>query len=290
MDNNELKERFIDEKTGIEYIRKGDYYFPNLVDSASVKANELSKYGKLRLKYLLEHKKVDYTILWVENKLRSHLLEIDKTANKRFNLLMKQFTALQEMRNTKKQFFKTTGIQCFHGVQSFVKGEVTQEQAHEIGIKLAEELWGNKFQVIVSTHLNTDNLHNHFVLNYVSFLDGKRFCNTKKDYATMRKASDKLCEEYGLSVLKQEEKYNKYTTSSLYKELMKDSIDYAIANAKDYNEFIKILQDLDYIVTDKNNTLSIRQELCKRNTRIERQFGNSYSKESIYKRILETQP
>ncbi len=290
MDNNELKERFIDEKTGIEYIRKGDYYFPNLVDSASVKANELSKYGKLRLKYLLEHKKVDYTILWVENKLRSHLLEIDKTANKRFNLLMKQFTALQEMRNTKKQFFKTTGIQCFHGVQSFVKGEVTQEQAHEIGIKLAEELWGNKFQVIVSTHLNTDNLHNHFVLNYVSFLDGKRFCNTKKDYATMRKASDKLCEEYGLSVLKQEEKYNKYTTSSLYKELMKDSIDYAIANAKDYNEFIKILQDLDYIVTDKNNTLSIRQEPCKRNTRIERQFGNSYSKESIYKRILETQP
>lgn len=91
MDNNELKERFIDEKTGIEYIRKGDYYFPNLVDSASVKANELGKYGKLRLKYLLEHKKVDYTILWIENKLRSHLLEIDKTANERFNLLMKQF-------------------------------------------------------------------------------------------------------------------------------------------------------------------------------------------------------
>ncbi len=199
-------------------------------------------------------------------------------------------TAMQEMRNTKKQFFKATGIQCFHGVQSFVKGEVTPEQAHEIGIKLAEELWGDKFQVVVSTHLNTNNLHNHFVLNSVSFLDGKRFCNTKKDYATMRKASDKLCEEYGLSILKQEEKYNKYATSSLYKELMKDSIDYAIANAKDYNGFIKILEDLDYIVTDKNNTLSIRREPYKRNTRIERQFGNNYSKESIYKRILETQP
>lgn len=199
-------------------------------------------------------------------------------------------TALQEMRNTKKQFFKATGIQCFHGVQSFVKGEVTPEQAHEIGIKLAEELWGDRFQVVVSTHLNTDNLHNHFVLNSVSFLDGKRFCNTKKDYANMRKASDKLCEEYGLSVLKQEEKYNKYATSSLYKEIMKDSIDYAIANAKDYNEFIKILQDLDYIVTDKNGILSIRREPYKRNTRIERQFGKKYSKENIYKRILETQP
>ena len=199
-------------------------------------------------------------------------------------------TATCEMRNTKKQFFKTTGIQCFHGVQSFVKGEVTPEQAHEIGMKLAEELWGDRFQIVVSTHLNTDNLHNHFVLNSVSFLDGKRFCNTKKDYATLRKASDKLCEEYGLSVLEQEEKYNKYATSSLYKELMKDSIDYAIANAKDYNEFIKILQDLDYIVTNKNETLSIRREPYKRNTRIERQFGEKYSKENIYKRILETQP
>ena len=91
MEDKELKERFIDEKTGIEYIRKGDYYFPNLVDSASVNLNELGKYGKLRLKYLLDHKKVEYTILWNENKLKSHLLEIDKTANERFSLLMKQF-------------------------------------------------------------------------------------------------------------------------------------------------------------------------------------------------------
>ena len=64
MKNDELKERFIDKKTGIEYIRKGDYYFPNLTDSASVKAVELGKYGKLRLKYLLEHKKTEYTCLW----------------------------------------------------------------------------------------------------------------------------------------------------------------------------------------------------------------------------------
>lgn len=199
-------------------------------------------------------------------------------------------TSYQEMINIKKQFFKTDGIQCFHAVQSFVKGEITPEQAHEIGMKLAQRLWGDKFQVIVTTHLNTDNLHNHFVLNSVSFLDGKRFCNTKKDYAIMRKTSDRLCEEYGLNVLSQEEKYNKYATSSLYKELMKDSIDYAIENAKDYNEFIKILQDLGYVITDKSGTLSIRRDPYKRNTRIERQFGSKYSKENIYKRILETQP
>lgn len=92
MEDKELKERFIDEKTGIEYVRNGDYYLPNLIDTASVKASELGKYGKLRLKYLLENKKTEYTCLWLENKLRSHLMDIDKTANKRFNLLMKQFS------------------------------------------------------------------------------------------------------------------------------------------------------------------------------------------------------
>ncbi len=198
-------------------------------------------------------------------------------------------TAFYEMKNVKKQFFKTEGIECFHGIQSFVKDEVTPEQAHEIGVKLANELWGEKFQVIVSTHLNTDNIHNHFVINSVSFIDGKRFYNTKRDYALMRKTSDRLCKEYVVTVLKQEEKYNKYSTSNLYKELMRDSIDYAIASSKDYDEFIQILKDLDYIITDRNNALSIRREPYKRNTRIERQFGKNYSKENIYKRILETQ-
>lgn len=198
-------------------------------------------------------------------------------------------TAFYEMKNVKKQFFKTEGIECFHGIQSFVKDEVTPEQAHEIGVKLANELWGEKFQVIVSTHLNTDNIHNHFVINSVSFIDGKRFYNTKRDYALMRKTSDRLCKEYVVTVLKQEEKYNKYSTSNLYKELMRNSIDYAIASSKDYDEFIQILKDLDYIITDRNNALSIRREPYKRNTRIERQFGKNYSKENIYKRILETQ-
>jgi len=108
MEDKELKERFIDEKTGIEYIRKSDYYYPNLVDTASVNPNELGKYGKLRLKYLLAHKKAEYTCLWVENKLRSHLLEIDKTANERFNLLMKQFA---EQENITEELKATNQIE-----------------------------------------------------------------------------------------------------------------------------------------------------------------------------------
>ena len=226
------------------------------------------------------------------DRLINYAINGEKTENKLYvsGINCMPDTAFYEMQNVKKQFFKTKGIECFHGYQSFVTGEVTPEQAHKIGVELAKQVWGDKFQVIVSTHLNTDNIHNHFVLNSVSFVDGKRFCNTKKDYALMRITSDKLCEEYGLSVLKKEDKYNKYATSSLYKELMKDSIDYAIANARDFDEFIKILQDLDYIVTERNDTLSIRREPYKRNTRIERQFGNEYSKENIFKRILETQP
>ena len=199
-------------------------------------------------------------------------------------------TAYREMTNTKKQFFKTKGIECFHGYQSFDAYEVSANDAHEIGVKLAEELWGDRYQVIVTTHLNTAHVHNHFVLNSVSFVDGKRFCNTKKDYAMMRKISDKLCYEYGLSVLKQEEKYDKFATSSIYKELMKDSIDYAIRNSKDYEEFKVTLARLDYIVTERNGNLSIRREPYKRNTRIERQFGKEYSIQNIQKRILETQP
>lgn len=197
--------------------------------------------------------------------------------------------AYQEMINTKMQFLKTDGIKCFHAYQSFAEGEVSPETAHEIGIKLAKQIWGDKFQVIVATHINTDNIHNHFVLNSISFVDGKRFCNTKRDYALMRTTSDNLCREYGLSILKEEKIYNKYVAGALYKTLMKDSIDYAISQAKNYNDFLRIITELDYIVTDNGNSLSIRKEPYKRNSRIERQFGKQYSKENIFKRIIETQ-
>lgn len=118
MENEELKERFIDEKAGIEYIRKGDYYFPNLVDSASIKKSELGKYGKLRLKYLLEHKKVEYTCLWLENKLRNHLLELDKIVNKRFNLLMKQFTEQENITEELKATNQMEWVRCMNNIKN----------------------------------------------------------------------------------------------------------------------------------------------------------------------------
>ncbi len=93
------------------------------------------------------------------------------------------------------------GRVCYHGYQSFKEGEVTAQQAHEIGVKLAEQLWGDRFQVVVATHLNTGHYHNHFLLNAISFADGLKFVNRKSDYRKMREVSDALCQEYGLSVI-----------------------------------------------------------------------------------------
>ena len=92
-----MKKRFKYKKTGIEYIKHGDYYLPNLIDTASVNSSELGKYGRMRLNYLKEHKYSEYIILWSENKLREHLKDIDKTANSRFDLLMKQFAEREKI-------------------------------------------------------------------------------------------------------------------------------------------------------------------------------------------------
>ena len=111
-------------------------------------------------------------------------------------------TARAEMLAVKKRYGKDEGIMAFHGYQSFAPGECTPDLAHEIGVKLAEELWGDRFQVLVATHLDkAHHLHNHFVVNSVSFTDGLRYHRTNQDYRDMRRVSDRLCREYQLSVI-----------------------------------------------------------------------------------------
>ena len=111
-------------------------------------------------------------------------------------------TARDEMQAVKRRFGKEDGVIAYHGYQSFAPGEADPKTAHEIGIRLAKELWGEKYQVVVATHLDKENhLHNHFVVNTVSFVDGIRYHRTGKDYHDMQVASDNLCREYGLSVI-----------------------------------------------------------------------------------------
>ena len=103
MENKELKERFIDERTGIEYVRQGDYYIPNLVLPKQKKIH-LNKYGRMRLNYLKEHKKSEYIIMFMENTLIDHLEEIQETATKRvdeiINKLEAQSNLTEDMKNT----------------------------------------------------------------------------------------------------------------------------------------------------------------------------------------------
>lgn len=206
-------------------------------------------------------------------------------------------TALKEMILTKKHFGKEKGILAFHGFQSFAEGEVTAKQAHEIGIKLAEELWGDKYEVLVSTHLNTKHYHNHFVVNSVSFVDGEKYRNTIENYALMREISDTLCKEYGLSVLEEKKcgkidytKYrNSYIQKSDYYTTTKDDVDFAIKQAYSYNNFKSILGKMGYTITIRANKISLVRPPYKRNIRIERSFGIEYSIENITERIMSSE-
>ena len=125
MENKELKERFIDEKTGIEYIRQEDYYIPNLVLSKQKKIH-LNKYGRMRLNYLKEHKKAEYTIMFMENTLIEHLEEIQETATKRVNQIINDLKAKSDL--TEKT--KNTDVLYWVGTMNAIK-----QQAKEIVLK-----------------------------------------------------------------------------------------------------------------------------------------------------------
>lgn len=218
----------------------------------------------------------------------------DKTDNKKYVTGIKCMTdmAFKEMIITKQQFNKTGGILGFHAYQSFKGCEVTADEAHKIGIRLAEELWGDKFQVVVTTHTNTKNVHNHFVINSVSFVDGKKYYDNKTNYAIMRQVSDNICKEYELQTLEEKSYYNnisnKYARSSKYLNSVRTDIDYAISQASNYNDFTKILTKMGYELEHSSNKMSIRKFPYKRYVRVERTFGEEYSKESILFRIKHT--
>ena len=204
--------------------------------------------------------------------------------------------AVKEMQFIKKLYGKEKGIIAFHGYQSFKEGEVTPEIAHEIGVRLAEEMWGDRFQVVVSTHLNTEHLHNHFVINSVSFKDGYKYYSNFENTALLRKTSDELCEEYGLSVLEEkkcksginfENFYKKHIQESDYHKEVKEDLDYAIKNSYTTKDFHKILEAMGYNYYYRAGKLSVRREPYKRNIRVERAFGEEYSVDNITKRILQ---
>lgn len=208
-------------------------------------------------------------------------------------------TARDEMLAVKRRYGKDEGIMAFHGYQSFAPGECTPALAHEIGVRMAETLWGERFQVLVATHLDkAHHLHNHFVVNSVSFLDGKRYHRTNQDYRDMRALSDQLCREYHLSVIQhpQTGKTRRYADwkaeqegKPTYHSIVREDVDDAIARARTEKQFFFFLKEKGYSIKFGKD-ITIRPEGRERGLKLERNFGESYSLQAICRRILEEEP
>ena len=162
--------------------------------------------------------------------------------------------AYEMMTETKRQFGKKDKVVAYHGYQSFKDGEVTPEECHAIGIETAKRLWGDRYEIIVTTHLNTkSHLHNHFVFNSVSFVDGEKFRYQTADILALREVSDEVCREFGKSVL---EKAPFHGSSSVYwvhrnggltqTDIVKDDIDIAIAHSYSPQSFMQNMIDMGY--------------------------------------------
>lgn len=204
-------------------------------------------------------------------------------------------TARDEMLAVKKRFGKENGTVAYHGYQSFAPGEATPEMAHEIGMKLAARLWGDRYQVIVATHLDKENhLHNHFVLNTVSFVDGIKYHRTKKDYHDMQTVSDELCREYRLSVIENPQygkakQYGEWRAEQeqrpTWRGLIRADIDEAIRQAMTERQFFDALRKKGYTVKIGKD-ISVRPPGKERFVRLMRNFGEDYSLDNIRRRIL----
>ena len=204
-------------------------------------------------------------------------------------------TARDEMRAVKKRFGKEDGVIAYHGYQSFAPGEADPKTAHEIGIRLAKELWGEKYQVVVATHLDKENhLHNHFVVNTVSFVDGIRYHRTGKDYHDMQVASDNLCREHGLSVIEniqygKSKHYGEWKAEQeqrpTWRGFIKADIDEAIRMSLTERQFFRHLEEKGYELK-MGKDISVRPQGKERFVRLMRNFGEEYSIENIRRRIL----
>lgn len=206
--------------------------------------------------------------------------------------------AAEQFMATKQNWGKPGGRACYHGIQSFKPGETTADEAHAIGIALAQELWGDRFEVVVATHCNTDCYHNHFVFNSVSFVDGYKFYCMLEDEQRMRDVSDRLCRENRLSVIEhpkgEKMHYAEYMARKNGKYVIRDGvredIDRAIRSAATRQDFVNILRDMGYTlhIYKKNGQLRDRPSLRPPDASKPVRFdglGPEYTLEAIERRI-----
>ena len=207
--------------------------------------------------------------------------------------------ARDQFDTTKIRFGKTDGIVAFHAYQSFKEDEVTPDEAHAIGVQLAKELWGDRFQIVVATHTNTRNVHNHIIINSVSFRDGLKFNGCKANTRLLRDTSDRICLDHGLSVIK--EPKGKRVGSYLYKmekagmptryNVARQAIDESIALSLTIEEFKSELRKrgYNYRFDPQRKYWTITPPGWKKAIRIH-QLGEDYTRESIERRLYDNDP
>ena len=232
----------------------------------------------------------------------------DKTENGAFVSTINRgvATSYEEMALTKKFYHKEDKILGYHIIQSFNGFETSPENANKIGKRLAEEMWGDKYQVVICTHVNRRNVHNHIILNSVSFVNGKKYHNSETNIAFIREISDRLCIENGLKVIdtsksrkeKQiaEKRINNFNRRDEKMQKVITDIDDAIKYAKKYSEFKLALKAKGYSnINDYGRYFSLKTPYYSRNVRISKVFGDDYSVQGIKERIygyrkVETMP
>ena len=207
--------------------------------------------------------------------------------------------ARDQFNATKIRFGKTGGNVAYHAYQSFREGEVTPDEAHAIGVQLARELWGDRFQMVVATHVNTKCTHNHIVINSVSFRDGLKFHDCKDTYRQLKEASDRICLERGLSVV--ENPKGKGVNQYVYKmekagmptryNVARQAIDEAVSLSLNIEEFKYELskRGYNYRFDPQRKYWTITPPGGRKPIRIHK-LGNDYSRESIERRIYDNDP
>ena len=209
-------------------------------------------------------------------------------------------SAFEDMCRVKEMWHKEGGVQGFHLVQSFAAGEVAPELAHQIGLEFAQQLLGEDFQAVVSTHLNTQCTHNHIVWNSVSMKDGRKYRSNRKSYLTqVRRISDELCRKYGLSVIQTDKServgrpYAQWLAEQnwmpTWKTAIQQDIDAAIATSLTWKQFLRVLEKQGYTFRFDRKYSTLKPPDKEQSVRF-KTLGKSYTPEAIQNRILYPKP
>ena len=202
--------------------------------------------------------------------------------------------ASEMMASLNKQSQSKSLTVAYHGYQSFAPGEVDAETAHKIGMKLANELWGDAFPVVVATHIDRGHIHNHFALGATGF-DRKRYHDCNATYRRMREASDRLCKEYGLSVVKNPQRGKSRHIGEIKAEqegrstvrgLIRRDMDIAIGHCFTYPQFVSTFQSLGYTLEWRGKYLRIRPDRSSKFFRMDK-LGEGYTYEDVQNRLRE---